>query len=97
MKSPYYEIIMKINHTEGAPLFFNVTCGEACQGTVELPSSKINSWETITVPVSCLEQDGLDKSKIQIRSLLFTKGPINFDLHSIAIKDGSISDSTASC
>jgi len=97
MKSPYYEIIIKINDSEGAPLFFNVTCGEACQGTVELPSSKLNSWETVTVPVSCLEQDGLDKSKIQIRSLLFTKGPMNFDLHSIAIKDGSISDSTASC
>ena len=97
MRSPYYEIIMRVNETEGAPLFFNVTCGAACQGTVQLPSTKLNSWDTISVPVSCLEKDGLDTSKIQVRSLLFSMGAINFDLHSITIKDGTVSGSKVSC
>ena len=89
MQSPHYELIMRINDSEKEPLYFNVTCGQNCQGTVKLPPMDLDTWNTVSVPVSCLEKDGLDTSTIQIRALFLTKGLINFDLHSVAIKSGA--------
>ena len=97
MRSPHYELIMRINDSEKEPLYFNVTCGQNCQGTVKLPPMDLDTWNTVSVPVSCLEKDGLDTSTIQIRALFFTKGLINFDLHSVAIKSGATSDLKVSC
>ena len=97
MRSPHYEIIMRVNDSQKAPLYFNVTCGQNCQGTVELPPMDLDTWNKVSVPVSCLKKDGLDISTIQIRALFFTQGPINFDLHSVAIKNGVTSDLKVSC
>jgi len=33
----------------------------------------MTNWSTINVPISCLEKDGLDKSKIQVRALFFAR------------------------
>ena len=97
MKSPYYEVVMRINETDKLPLFFSVSCGESCQGSIALPLSQTNTWQTITVPVRCLEKAGLDKSKINIRSLFLSQGAINFDIHSIIIKEERESLAEISC
>ena len=97
MKSPYYEVVMRINETDRLPLFFSVSCGESCQGSIALPLSQTNTWQTITVPVRCLEKAGLDKSKINIRSLFLSQGAINFDIHSIIIKEERESLAEISC
>ena len=97
MKSPYYEVVMRINETDELPLYFSLSCGESCQGSVALPLSQTNAWQTISVPLRCLERAGLDKSKINIRSLFLTRGAINFDLHSIIIKEANESISEISC
>jgi beta-glucosidase len=97
MKSPYYEVVMRVNKTDDLPLYFTASCGKNCQGSVSLPLSQINTWRTISVPVRCLEREGLDKSKINIRSLFLTGGEINFDLHSIIIKEENKSTSEISC
>ena len=89
MKSPYYEIVMRINEADDMPLYFTSSCGENCQGSISLPISQDNTWQTIAVPVRCLERAGLDKSIGNIRSLFLTRGAINFDLHSIIIKEES--------
>ena len=41
MKSPYYEIVMRVNETDDIPLYFTASCGENCQGSVSLPISQI--------------------------------------------------------
>jgi hypothetical protein len=97
MKSPYYEIVMRVTETDGTPLYFTASCGENCQGTVSLPISKTNTWQTIAVPVRCLEREGLDNSIANIRSLFLTRGAINFDLHSIIIKEESNATLQISC
>ena len=97
MNSPYYEVVMRINETDKLPLFFSVSCGESCQGSIALPLSQTNTWQTITVPVRCLEKAGLDKSKINIRSLFLSQGAINFDIHSIIIKEERESLAEISC
>ena len=97
MKSPYYEIVMRINEADEMPLDFTSSCGENCQGSVSLPISQDNAWQTISVPVRCLEREGLDKPIANIRSLFLTGGAINFDLHSIIIKEEKKSISETSC
>ena len=97
MKSPYYEIVMRINEADVMPLYFTASCGENCQGSISLPISQDNTWQTIAVPVRCLERAGLDKSIGNIRSLFLTRGAINFDLHSIIIKEENKSALGISC
>ena len=57
----------------------------------------MTNWSTINVPISCLEKDSLDKSKIQIRALFSTKEAINFDINSTIIRDGNANGSMLSC
>jgi len=44
-----------------------------------------------------MEKNGLDASKVQIRALFLSRGDINYDLHSIAIKEGGFKGSKVSC
>ena len=97
MKSPFYEVVIRVNETDDIPLYFTASCGENCQGSISLPISQTNIWQTISVPVRCLEREGLDKSIANIRSLFLTRGAINFDLHSIIIKEESKATSQISC
>jgi beta-glucosidase len=97
MKSPYYEVVMRVNEVDDTSLYFTASCGENCQGSVSLPISQDNTWQTIAVPVRCLEREGLDKPIANIRSLFLTRGAINFDLHSIIIKEESKATSQISC
>jgi hypothetical protein len=57
----------------------------------------MNEWSTINIPVSCLEDDGLNKSKIQVRGLFLSEESINFDLNSIIIKDGKLTGREVGC
>jgi hypothetical protein len=57
----------------------------------------MTDWTTINIPLSCLEKDGLDKTKIQVRSLFLTEEAINFDLNSIAIKGGQTTGRVVDC
>ena len=97
MKSPYYEVVIRVNASDESPLYFSVSCGENCQGTIALPLSSTNAWQTISIPVRCLEREGLDKSQINIRSLFLSQGSVNFDLHSIIIKEENKSFPDISC
>ena len=54
-------------------------------------------WSKINIPLSCLEKDGLDKTKIQVRGLFISEEEINFDLNSIIIKDGKLTGKEVSC
>jgi beta-glucosidase len=97
MKSPFYEVVIRVNKTDDIPLYFTASCGKNCQGSVSLPISQDNTWQTIAVPVRCLERAGLDKSMANIRSLFLTRGAINFDLHSIIIREESKANSQIGC
>jgi hypothetical protein len=57
----------------------------------------MSEWSTINIPVSCLEEDGLNKSKIQVRGLFLSEEGINFDLNSIIIKDGKLIGREVGC
>jgi hypothetical protein len=57
----------------------------------------MGEWTTINVPLSCLEKNGLDKTKIQVRSLFLSRDEINFDLNSIVIRDGKATGRSISC
>lgn len=79
------------------PLYFSVGCGNNCRGSIELPTKLMTDWSTINIPLSCLEKDGLDKTKIQVRGLFLSEEEINFDLNSIVIKDGKLTGKEVSC
>ena len=66
-------------------MFLRVGCGNNCRGSAELPTELMTDWSTINIPLSCLEKDGLDKTKIQVRGLFLSEEAINFDLSSIVI------------
>jgi beta-glucosidase len=83
MKSPFYEIIMRVNSLSNPSLYFSVGCGNNCRGSIELPTKLMADWSTINISLSCLEKDGLDKTKIQVRGLFLSEEEINFDLNSI--------------
>jgi hypothetical protein len=57
----------------------------------------MTDWSTINIPLSCLEKDGLDNTKIQVRGLFLSEEEINFDLNSIVIKDGKLTGKEISC
>ncbi|RZO24078.1 MAG: glycoside hydrolase family 3 protein [SAR86 cluster bacterium] len=97
MKSPFYEIIMRVNSLSSPSLYFSVGCGNNCRGSIELPTKLMTDWSTINIPLSCLEKDGLDKTKIQVRGLFLSEEEINFDLNSIVIKDGKLTGKEVSC
>ena len=97
MKSPFYEIIMRVNSLSNPSLYFSVGCGNNCRGSIELPTKLMTDWSTINIPLSCLEKDGLDKTKIQVRGLFLSEEEINFDLSSIVIKDGKLTGTEVSC
>ena len=97
MKAPFYEIIMRVNSLANPALYFSVGCGNNCRGSAELPTELMTDWLTINIPLSCLEKDGLDKTKIQIRGLFLSEEAINFDLSSIIIKDGKATGKVISC
>ncbi|MDC0902489.1 glycoside hydrolase family 3 N-terminal domain-containing protein [Gammaproteobacteria bacterium] len=97
MKSPFYEIIMRVNSLSNPSLYFSVGCGNNCRGSIELPTKLMTDWSTINIPLSCLESDGLDKTKIQVRGLFLSEEEINFDLNSIVIKDGKLTGKEVSC
>ena len=97
MKSPFYEIIMRVNSLSNPSLYFSVGCGNNCRGSIKLPTKLMADWSTINIPLSCLEKDGLDKTKIQVRGLFLSEEEINFDLNSIVIKDGKLTGKEVSC
>ena len=97
MKAPFYEIIMRVNSLPNPALYFSVGCGNNCRGSAELPTELMTDWSTINIPLSCLEKDGLDKTKIQVRGLFLSEEAINFDLSSIVIKDGKATGKVISC
>ena len=57
----------------------------------------MTDWTKINIPLSCLEDDGLDKTKIQVRGLFLSEEAINFDLSSIVIKDGESTGEVVGC
>ena len=97
MNAPFYEIIMRVNSLANPALYFSVGCGSNCRGSAELPTELMTDWSTINIPLSCLEKDGLDKTKIQVRGLFLSEEAINFDLSSIVIKDGKATGKVISC
>ena len=97
MKSPFYEIIMRVNSLSSPSLYFSVGCGNNCRGSIELPTKLMTDWSTINIPLLCLEKDGLDKTKIQVRGLFLSEEEINFDLNSIVIKDGKLTGKEVGC
>ena len=97
MNAPFYEIIMRVNSLANPALYFSVGCGNNCRGSAELPTELMTDWSTINIPLSCLEKDGLDKTKIQVRGLFLSEEAINFDLSSIVIKDGKATGKVISC
>jgi len=86
-----------VNSLSSPALYFSVGCGNNCRGSLELPTEFMGEWTTINVPLSCLEKNGLDKTKIQVRSLFLSKDEINFDLNSIVIRDGKATGRSISC
>ena len=97
MNSPFYEITLRVNTLSNPSLYFSVGCGDDCVGSIALNTKSMTNWSTINVPISCLEKDGLDKSKIQVRALFSSKEAINFDINSIIIRDGNATGSMLSC
>ena len=97
MNSPFYEITLRVNTLSNPSLYFSVGCGDDCVGSIALNTKSMTNWSTINVPISCLEKDGLDKSKIQVRALFSSKEAINFDINSIFIRDGNATGSMLSC
>ncbi|MEL1227054.1 MAG: glycoside hydrolase family 3 C-terminal domain-containing protein, partial [Candidatus Neomarinimicrobiota bacterium] len=97
MISPFYEIVMRVNTLTNPALYFSVGCGNNCRGSIQLPTDSLTEWTRINIPVSCLEKDGLDKNKIQVRGLFLSENGINFDLNSIVIKDGKLTGKEVGC
>ena len=97
MDSPFYEIVMRVNSLANPSLYFSVGCGNNCRGSIKLPTELMTAWSTINIPLSCLERDGLDKSKIQVRGLFLSEEAINFDISSIVIKSGKATGKVISC
>ena len=97
MSSPFYEIIMRVNSLVNPALYFSVGCGNNCNGSTLLPTKAMTDWTKINIPLSCLEDDGLDKTKIQVRGLFLSEEAINFDLSSIVIKDGESTGEVVGC
>jgi len=97
MNSPYYEVIMRVNSVQNASLFFGAGCGDNCQGSVNIPIQQAYQWTSINIPLSCMEKDGLDVSNIQTQALFMSPDNINFDLHSVIIKDGQMDGQPIPC
>ena len=83
LTEPFIEIIMSASTT--SPVYFNMGCGDNCTASIELGDIP-NTWVTKTIPLSCLESQGFDKSKISIRGMFLTPQRIDLKIHTLKLK-----------
>ena len=98
MTNPVFEFEMKVNRVSKSPIYLSSTCAgngyELCRGAIDVSplfsTKKLTDWSKLHIPLSCLEEGGLDISNIDIRTLFLTNGNWEIDLHSIKIIDSKL-------
>jgi beta-glucosidase len=68
-------------------------CGEGCSGALDVTGlvrgSAKAGWSTARIPLSCLEEAGLDRSKVKAPFGLRTSGTAQISLHAVTLQKGS--------
>ena len=83
LNEPFIEIIM--SSSTKSPIYFNVGCGDNCSASIDLGDIP-NTWVTKTIPLSCLESQGFDKSKISIRGMFLAPQKTDLRIHTLKLK-----------
>jgi hypothetical protein len=83
LNKPYIEIVLSSSNS--SPIYFNMECGEACSASVDLGKIS-NDWETKTIPLSCLDAQGFDISKISIRGMFIAPQKTDLRIHTLKLK-----------
>ena len=83
LDNPYIEIVL--SSSSSSPVYFNMGCGDNCQASVDLGKVS-NDWETKNIPLSCLDNQGFDRSKISIRGMFLLPQKSELKLHTLKLK-----------
>ena len=83
LDDPYIEIVL--SSSGSSPIYFNMECGDNCQASVDLGKVS-NDWETKNIPLSCLDNQGFDRSKISIRGMFLLPQKSKLKLHTLKLK-----------
>ncbi|MBH37203.1 MAG: glycosyl hydrolase family 3 [Gammaproteobacteria bacterium] len=90
--------ILNLNNLEGGflnikarfldkekPMYFIFMCGFDCMATLDLSNyfSESNEFSDYSIPLSCLVDQGVDLSKVNIPFILMSEGPLDVELRSI--------------
>ena len=67
------------------PMYFIFMCGFDCMATLDLSNyfSESNEFSDYSIPLSCLVDQGVDLSKVNIPFILMSEGPMDVELRSI--------------
>ncbi|MEK9650490.1 MAG: glycoside hydrolase family 3 N-terminal domain-containing protein [Gammaproteobacteria bacterium] len=83
LENPYIEIVF--NYSEQAPVYFNMGCGDNCQATIDLGDVS-GDWQIKNIPLSCLDAQGFDRSKISIRGMFLIPNKGELKIHTLKLK-----------
>ncbi len=83
LNKPYIEIVLSSSNS--SPIYFNMECGDACSASVDLGKIS-NDWETKSIPLSCLDAQGFDISKISIRGMFIAPQKTDLRIHTLKLR-----------
>jgi len=93
------ELAIKVNQAPLEPVFLGMACGDDCQ--VELPLgdylTKIPAaqWQTLSVPLRCFSDKGMDFTAVQVPFSLSTAGGFDVSIADVKLLAGKAGQSTA--
>ena len=87
--------------SEHEPIYISMTCGDECQGKVniskELSLLEVNQWYTLNIDLQCFDKNSADMSNIISPFVLSSATVLSIDFTDVFIKPNSIDAVNVSC
>jgi len=87
--------------SEQQGLYLSMTCGESCQGKVNITKQlslfEVNQWQTLSIDLQCFENAGANVSKITSPFSLTTSTPLTIDFTNVYIRPNKVDKALITC
>jgi len=87
--------------SEQQGLYLSMTCGESCQGKVNITKQlslfEVNQWQTLSIDLQCFENAGANVSKITSPFSLTTSTQLTIDFTNVYIRPNKVDKALITC
>ena len=86
------QLFARVDKKPSSSVLLSMSCGDNCGGQVDisgiLNASETGKWQSLSVPVSCFTDQGMNLSKVKAPVVLETTGELTLSLTTIELKKG---------